>query len=54
MRRYTYKARDPKTGEIIKGSIQADDEYAAGKLIVDQWGTSPRKTGLLFRGSLRP
>ena len=36
MRRYIYKARDPKTGEIIKGTIQADDEYSAGKLIVDQ------------------
>lgn len=36
MRRYTYRARDPKTGEVIKGTIQADDEYAAGKLIVDQ------------------
>lgn len=36
MRRYTYKARDPKSGEVIKGTIQAEDEYAAGKLIVDQ------------------
>ena len=54
MRRYTYKARDPKTGEIIKGSIQADDEYAAGKLIVDQGFVPDSQTGLLFRGSLRP
>lgn len=36
MKRYTYRARDPKTGEIIRGTIQADGEYAAGKLIVDQ------------------
>jgi len=36
MNRYTYVAKDNKTGEIIKGSIQAESELAAGKLLVER------------------
>jgi len=36
MRRYTYKARDSKTGKNVKGVIQADSERAAGKLLIQQ------------------
>ncbi|MDR2063873.1 MAG: type II secretion system F family protein [Candidatus Nomurabacteria bacterium] len=33
MKRFDYRARNEK-GEIVKGSVQAEDEYEAGKLIV--------------------
>lgn len=36
MKRFTYKARDSKTGKIVKGDVQAETERAAGKLLVDQ------------------
>ncbi len=36
MRRFTYKAKDSKTGKTIKGVIQAENERAAGKLLLDQ------------------
>lgn len=36
MRRYSYKARDSKTGKSVKGVIQAETERAAGKLLLDQ------------------
>lgn len=36
MKRFTYKARDSKTGNIIKGAIQAESERAAGKLLIEQ------------------
>jgi type IV pilus assembly protein PilC len=36
MNRYTYIAKDNKTGEIIKGSIQAESDMAAGKLLVER------------------
>ncbi|MCL2371203.1 type II secretion system F family protein [Candidatus Saccharibacteria bacterium] len=36
MNRYNYVAKDNKTGEIIKGSIQAESELAAGKLLVER------------------
>lgn len=36
MNRYTYVAKDNKTGEIIKGSIQAESDMAAGKLLVER------------------
>ena len=36
MRRYSYKARDSKTGKSAKGIIQAETERAAGKLLLDQ------------------
>ena len=36
MRRFNYKARDSKSGKSVKGTIQADNERAAGKLLLDQ------------------
>lgn len=36
MRRYDYRAKDKSTGKTVKGSIQADNERAAGKLLVSQ------------------
>lgn len=36
MKRFTYKAKEIKTGKIIKGVIQADSERAAGKLLIEQ------------------
>lgn len=40
MRRFTYKASDPKTKKDVKGVIQAETERAAGKLLIEQ-GLSP-------------
>ena len=36
MKRFNYKAKDKRTGKIVKGSIQADTERSAGKLLIDQ------------------
>ena len=36
MKRYNYRAKDQKTNKVIKGSIQADSEKEAGKLILNQ------------------
>lgn len=36
MQRFIYKARDSKTGKMVKGAIQADSEMAAGKLLIEQ------------------
>lgn len=36
MKRFNYKAKDRATGKIIKGSIQADTESTAGKLLIEQ------------------
>lgn len=36
MRRFNYVAKDPKTGKIVKGAIQAETEHEAGRLLVDQ------------------
>ena len=36
MRRYIYKAKEQQTGKIIKGTIQAESERTAGKLLVDR------------------
>lgn len=36
MKRFNYKAKDKETGKVIKGSIQAEDERTAGKLLIDQ------------------
>ncbi len=36
MRRFEYKARDSKTGKIVKGAIQAENERTAGKLLIEQ------------------
>ena len=42
MRSFDYKARDPKTGKIVKGVVQADSERAAGRALIDQ-GYSPEE-----------
>ena len=36
MRRFNYRARDSKTGKSVKGAIQAENEMAAGKLLLGQ------------------
>ena len=36
MKRFNYKARDKQTGKTIKGSIQAENERSAGRLLVEQ------------------
>ena len=36
MKRFNYKAKDKKTGKVVKGSIQADSEQTAGHLLIDQ------------------
>lgn len=36
MRRFRYKAKDRKTGNIVSGTVQADSEQSAGKILVDQ------------------
>ena len=36
MKRFNYKAKDKSTGKIIKGSIQAENERTAGKLLIEQ------------------
>ncbi len=42
MRRFKYQAKDRKTGRIVHGSVQADSEQVAGKILVDQ-GYTPEK-----------
>jgi type IV pilus assembly protein PilC len=36
MKRFAYKAKDSKTGKVVKGSIQAESERLAGKLLLDR------------------
>ncbi len=36
MRRFRYKAKDRKTGKNVAGTVQADSEQSAGKILVDQ------------------
>ena len=36
MKRFNYKAKDKKTGKPIKGSIQAENESTAGRLLIEQ------------------
>ncbi len=36
MKRFIYKAKDTKTGKNVKGSIQAENERTAGKLLIEQ------------------
>ena len=36
MKRFTYKAKEHSTGKVIKGTIQAETERVAGKLLVDR------------------
>lgn len=42
MRRYKYQAKDRKTGRTVSGTVQADSEQLAGKVLVDQ-GYTPQK-----------
>ncbi|MBQ8984970.1 type II secretion system F family protein [Candidatus Saccharibacteria bacterium] len=36
MKRYNYRAKEKATGKVVKGSIQADSEQLAGRLLVQQ------------------
>ena len=36
MKRYNYRAKEKRTGKIVKGNIQAENERTAGKLLVEQ------------------
>lgn len=36
MKRFNYKAKEKGTGKAIKGNIQAENEQAAGRLLIDQ------------------
>ena len=36
MKRFDYKAKDKETGKMLKGSIQADNEQTAGRLLIEQ------------------
>jgi len=36
MRRYNYRAKDRNTGKVLKGTIQAESERAAGKLLIER------------------
>ncbi len=36
MKRFNYKAKEKATGKVIKGSIQAETEQIAGRLLMDQ------------------
>lgn len=57
MKRFTYRAKEQKTGKVIKGTIQADNERMAGKLLLDR-GYIPDSvreegTGLFDKASSR-
>lgn len=36
MKRFDYKAKEKETGKVIKGSIQAENEQTAGRLLIEQ------------------
>ena len=36
MKRFNYKAKDKQTGQLVKGSIQAENEQTAGRLLIEQ------------------
>ena len=36
MKRFSYKAKEIRSGKVVKGVIQADSERAAGKLLIEQ------------------
>ena len=36
MKRYNYRATEKKTGKVVKGALQAENERAAGKLLIEQ------------------
>ena len=42
MKRYNYKAKDKKTGRIVSGSVQAENDRAAGRILIEQ-GYIPQK-----------
>lgn len=42
MRRFKYQAKDRKTGRVVHGTVQADSEQIAGKILVDQGYTPTR------------
>lgn len=42
VKRYNYKAKDKKSGRIVSGSVQAENERAAGRILLEQ-GYIPQK-----------
>ena len=36
MKRFAYKAKEKETGKLVKGSIQAENEQTAGRLLIEQ------------------
>ena len=36
MKRFNYRAKEKETGKAVKGSIQAENEQTAGRLLIDQ------------------
>ena len=36
MKRFNYKAKEKETGKVVKGSIQAENEQTAGRLLIEQ------------------
>lgn len=44
MRRFRYKAKDRQTGNVVSGTVQAETEQAAGKILVDQGYVPQRLT----------
>lgn len=36
MKRFSYEARDKATGKIVKSEVQAENEHAAGRLLMEQ------------------
>lgn len=36
MKRFTYKARDKASGNIVTGNVQAENERAAGRILIEQ------------------
>lgn len=36
MKRFNYRAKEKETGKVVKGSIQAETESIAGRLLIDQ------------------
>lgn len=56
MKRFKYKAKDKKTGKLVKGNIQAENEQTAGRLLIDQGyipETVTEEGGGLFGGEGR-
>ena len=36
MKRFNYRAKEKETGKVVKGSIQAENEQTAGRLLIEQ------------------